>query len=102
MARGFRGTGHVFDRPPIRFQRPGGNFMWEDFFDSLVRNLHVSDDVEKYLREREVGFRFDVRAHHFTVDVVSKYWNNNKIWKRWAMRFSREEAQQILYLPLDQ
>jgi len=98
---GFKGTGSIYDRTPIRLKKPAPCNEWDDFFDSLVRNLHVPDEVVNRIREKGKGYRFDVCAHHFTEEVVAQYWNNTSISKRWAIRFSYNEARDIPHLALD-
>ena len=100
---GFLNTGHIFDRAPIRFKVPAaGDKKWEEFFDSLMRNLHVQEDVEKHIRSQPQEYRFCVCVHHFTEEAVQEYWANTKIRKRWAIRLDRTDARMILHLPLDE
>ena len=64
---GFKGTDSVYDRPPIRLTYPAnGGEEWDDFFGSLMRNLHVPEEVEERIRSSSgTRVRFDVCAHHF-------------------------------------
>ena len=101
---GFKGTGHPYDRPPIYFICPEACGEWEDFFESLVRNLHVRESKEKGIRERGKGCRFNVSAHHFSEAAVKKYWdpkNTHHAKKIWSKRFDLEEAKELLHHPLD-
>lgn len=98
----FRKTAHVFDRAPIRLCIPTELCQeWEEFFDSLMRNLHVTEEMEMHLRDLPKGSRFDVCAHHFTEEVVKKYWSGAKRRKIWAVRLDRADAVDVLHLPLD-
>ena len=53
VREGFRGTGHTYDRRPICFKVPQPCEEWNDFFDSLVRNLHIPDEVVNHMGEGE-------------------------------------------------
>ena len=101
VREGFTGTGHIFDRRPIHFKIPKPCKEWDEFFDSLIRNLHVSEEVSDHLLSLGVGTRFDVRAHHFTEEVVRQYWNPPGVRKCWAKRFEHNDARELLHLPLD-
>ncbi|KAL9183987.1 hypothetical protein ACHAXT_002073 [Thalassiosira profunda] len=98
---GFRETGHAYDRPPIRL-KISGDPLWEDFFDSLLRNLDVSDEMEATLRKKGAGERFNVAAHHFTIEAVTRFWSNKEVKGVWKKRFDRSKAGEILRLPLDE
>ena len=98
---GFKGTGHVYDRRPISLQKPKQCDEWDDFFNSLKRNLHVRGEMAERLCKGGIGFRFDVAAHHFTEEVITQYWNNTSMRKIWGLRFNRADARVILHLPLD-
>ena len=101
---GFMGTGHAYDRPPIRFIHPKQCEEWDDFCSSLIRNLHVPEGLANSISSSGQGSRFDVCAHHFTEEVVGKYYdvtNKHKEKKIWAKRFNHNDARKILHLPLD-
>ena len=36
---GFIGTRSIYDRPPIHLQKPSPCNKWDEFFESLIRNL---------------------------------------------------------------
>ena len=98
---GFKGTGHVYDRRPIDLKKPKPCDEWDEFFNSVMRNLHTPEDVVERVRGAGVGCRFDVCAHHFTEEVVQQHWNNNSMRKMWGKRFDHKDARCILHLPLD-
>eukprot|EP00956_Cyclotella_meneghiniana_P011860 scaffold16660_cov35-Cyclotella_meneghiniana.AAC.5 len=97
----FRGTQHTFDTRPILFKIPRQCDEWAEFFDSLMRNLHVTSEMQQKLNGTKVGDRFAVGAHHFTEETVLRYWRNDNVRKCWAKRFNREQACLFLHLPLD-
>lgn len=100
LYKGFQRTNHVYKRPTIRLKVPD-NELWGDFFDSLIRNLHVPEDRVANIIQKGVGFRFSVAAHHFTEEVVKQYWDNKHVRGAWKFRFGRSVARDILHLPLD-
>lgn len=99
----FRETNHVFDRAPIRFRIPAKPCEeWTEFFGSLIRNLHVTEEMVIRLGDLQPGKgRFDVCAHHFTEEVVQQYFGNEGRRKIWAVRLDRADAVKVLHLPLD-
>ena len=102
VRNGFRGTQHIFDTRPILLKIPKQCDEWTVFFDSLMRNLHVTPLIQQKLNGMKVGDRFAVCAHHFTEETVFRYWRNDSVRKCWAKRFKREQACLFLHLPLDQ
>ena len=48
------------------------------------------------------GYRFYVAPYHFTETVVAKYWSNPAVRGTWKQRFTRQEAEGLLHLPLDE
>ena len=99
LEEGFHGTDHIYDRAPIRLTISDDE-SWGVFFESLLRNLHVTDEMRAKLVTEEKGYRFSVAAHHFTEDVVRFFWNGHKhgVFK---VRMDRTEASRVLHLPLD-
>lgn len=99
----FRGTNTTYDRRPISFQIKDDE-SWKPFFDSLMRNLHVAareDDKLADLQQAPTGHRFHVAAHHFTEDVVKKYFNGRRGVGVWKVRLDRKDAEKVLHIPLD-
>ena len=101
VRNGFRGTRHIFDTRPILLKIPRQCEEWTVFFDSLMRNLHVTPEIQQKLNGMKLGDRFAVCAHHFTEETVLRYWRNDSVGKCWAKQFKREEACLFLHLPLD-
>lgn len=100
----FKGTTHAYNRALMRFTIAKDTKLWNDFFDSLMRNLQVNKETEVNLRLQRPGYIFCVAAHHFSEQVVETYWNDhaNDYTKKWALRFSKEEAEKLLHPPLDE
>lgn len=100
LRKGYVGTDHAYDRIPIRFKKPDdpNNPLWLPFQESLIRNLHVSDEWEEKIRSGGAGFRFSVAAHHFDIKLLQKYPAMRGMWRK---RFNHEEATALLHNPLD-
>jgi len=97
----FIGTGHAYDRSPYIFTKYDDP-LWDDFEDSLLRNLHVSEEKKEMVLSQESGSRIPVAGHHFTEAVVKKYMGDDPKRKGiWKLRFDRKEAEALLHLPLD-
>ena len=100
LRKGYESTDHVYDRVPCRFKKPDdpNNPLWLLFQESLIRNLHVSDEWEEKILSGGAGFRFSVAAHHFVVKVLEKYPAMRGMWRK---RFNHQEATALLHNPLD-
>jgi len=97
----YSGTGHVYDRANIRLEK-SDNPLWLPFQESLLRNLHVSEEMGEAIITAPKGYRFSVAPYHFTEKVVAKYWSNPAVRGAWKQRFTRQEAEGLLHLPLDE
>ena len=94
----YSGTGHVYDRANIRLGK-SDNPLWLPFQESLLRNLHVSEEMGEAIITAPKGYRFSVAPYHFTEKVVAKYWSNPAVRGAWKQRFTRQEAEGLLHLP---
>lgn len=57
------GTEHTYNRRPINFKVPPQLCEeWNVFFDTLVRNLHVPDEVVNRIQEKGKGTSFHGRS----------------------------------------